>query len=292
MGRLIKPPLFYLLDLWIDVIVLHEWEKGMKTVVITGSTRGIGLGLAKEFLNAGCQVILSGRNEQNVQTLVSDLSLKYPQAKVAGKTCEVTDRAQVQALWEYAKSLNPTVDIWINNAGIGHDRNPFNEIPAQCAQDVLHTNLDGLLNGCSIALKGMQAQGSGAIYNMLGLGSDGRRIKGLSVYGMSKAAASYFSRALIAETRGGNVLVGSLSPGMVLTDLLLNRGQYSISEWATLKKVYNFLAEKVEVVTPWLVTKILANQKHGVEIRYLNPLRLGGHAILAMIGKRNLFREE
>ena len=264
----------------------------MKTVVITGSTRGIGLGLAREFIKSGCRAIISGRDPGTVQTCTATLRQQYPQAQVEGKACDVTSRTQVQELWDFAASLSPQIDLWINNAGISHTRQDFSDHLLPEAQQVLSTNLDGLLNGCSVALKGMQAQGSGAIYNMLGLGSDGRIIKGLSVYGMSKAAAAYFSRALIGETRGGNVLIGTISPGMVLTDLLLQRDQFTLDEWERMKKVYNILAEKVEVVTPWLVSRILSNQKHGVEIRYGTPLRLGKHALLALLGKRNLLEEE
>jgi NAD(P)-dependent dehydrogenase (short-subunit alcohol dehydrogenase family) len=263
----------------------------MKTVVITGSTRGIGLGLACEFIKAGCRVVVSGRKQENVDRVVAELSEIAGSDHVKGIACDVSDPAQVQALWQASSDWTNHVDIWINNAGTSHLQMPPWQIAHEVIQGLLRANIEGLINGSNVAVTGMLKQGSGAIYNMEGLGSDGRKVAGLSIYGTSKAAVRYFTEALILETKGTPVLVGALSPGMVLTDLLLKQKERSPEEWRALLKVYNLFADRVEDVTPWLTAKILQNQKHGAAIRYLTPMRIMRHFFASLLGRRDLSKE-
>ena len=86
----------------------------MKTVVITGSTKGIGLGLAKEFLKRGCSIVISGRNQHRLEQEVHRLQEEYGDDKVLGQICDVTDIHQVEALWDASKKKFGKVDIWIN----------------------------------------------------------------------------------------------------------------------------------------------------------------------------------
>ncbi|MBN1227889.1 MAG: SDR family NAD(P)-dependent oxidoreductase [Deltaproteobacteria bacterium] len=121
-----------------------------------------------------------------------------------------------------------------------------------------------------ISLKGMIEQGFGQIYNMEGHGSDDRKLPGLMVYGTTKRAIRYFSEALIDEVENTPIQVGMLSPGIVLTDFLINdMKEMSPEQLETAKVVYNCLADKPETVTPFLVENILKNEKNGTEIVWL-----------------------
>ena len=97
----------------------------MKTIAITGSTRGLGYGLADSFLAQGCSVAISGRTQPAVQAAVEKLSSVYEPDRVFGWPCDVTHFEQVQALWDAAKSRFGHIDIWINNAGIAHAQTAF-----------------------------------------------------------------------------------------------------------------------------------------------------------------------
>ena len=90
----------------------------MKTVVVTGSTRGIGLGLAENFLRRGCNVVVSGRNPETVEDIAAQLGAAFEAQRVAGRACDITDGAALQGLWDLARERFGRVDIWINNAGI------------------------------------------------------------------------------------------------------------------------------------------------------------------------------
>ena len=74
----------------------------MKTIVVTGNTQGIGLGLTHEFLKAGCRVMISSRRSEKVDQVVEELAKEYTPQQVAGIQCDVTDPADVQALWQAA----------------------------------------------------------------------------------------------------------------------------------------------------------------------------------------------
>ena len=142
------------------------------------------------------------------------------------------------------------------------DQNDVDAIPA--------VNLIGSMNGSRVALTGMKEQGRGALYNFEGFGSNGMKQHGMSLYGCTKFGLTYFTKALIKETEGGPVLVGYMSPGIVITDLSLrDRGKMPPERWAFVKKIYNIIADRVETVTPWLVDHVLANTEHGARIAWL-----------------------
>lgn len=259
-----------------------------KAVVITGSTRGIGLGMADEFLRRGCGVVISGRSRAGVDQAVQSLQEHYPAARVLGQPCDVQDPGQIEALWAGAVDIFGQVDIWINNAGLANHRSNSWQQPPEAIAGVIDTNLRGVVYGSRTALRGMLAQGFGALYNMEGLGSDGRRVPGLNLYGTTKYAVRYFTEGLIEETRDTPVLVGELSPGMVLTDMLIGEAARQRPDWERQKSILNILTDKVETVTPWLVEQILANQKHGARLAWLTRGKIFRRFLSAPFRPRNV----
>ena len=143
----------------------------MKTVVITGSTRGIGKGLASNFLARGCQVVISGRRQEDVDAVVAELGTAHGAERVAGKACEITDAGQLQGLWDAAVTAFGRVDVWINNAGVSIPRENLSDTDPEAIARIVDINLGGLLLANRVALRGMQAQGGGQIWNMEGFGS-------------------------------------------------------------------------------------------------------------------------
>jgi NAD(P)-dependent dehydrogenase (short-subunit alcohol dehydrogenase family) len=123
---------------------------------------------------------------------------------------------------------------------------------------------------------------------MEGLGSDGRRVEGLTLYGTSKRAVRYLTRGLIEEAKGTPVIVGSLSPGMVTTDLLVSRHDRDSEDWERAKRVFDVLADRVETVTPWLVDQILTANRHGVRHRWLTLPKLVWRFVTAPFRQRGV----
>ncbi|MBN2106063.1 MAG: SDR family oxidoreductase [Deltaproteobacteria bacterium] len=243
----------------------------MKTIVITGSTRGIGHGMTVEFLKRKCRVMLSGRSQELVEAEVGRLAADYGKDTVAGLACEVTSPDQLQALWDGAVAAFGTVDIWINNAGVTHPTRNVAELKPAEMKSVIDTNVTGLVYATQVALKGMTALGGGFIYNMEGHGSHDEFIAGLSVYGTTKRAVTYFTSSLQLELEGTGVNACLLSPGIVLTDFILDELRKLPPERLEITKiVYNCLADTVETVTPWLAENILANKDGGATIAWLD----------------------
>jgi NAD(P)-dependent dehydrogenase (short-subunit alcohol dehydrogenase family) len=261
----------------------------MKNVVITGSTRGIGYGLADAFLARGCNVTVSGRTQEKVGEAVAKLAAKHGAERALGYPCDVTRFEQVQALWNAAVARWGQVDIWINNAGTGHAQTDFwDESPEELAA-VVGTNVIGAMYGARVALKGMLAQGFGSFYNVEGLGSDGRRVEGLTLYGSTKHALKYLTDSLVEETRGTPVLVGALRPRMVVTDLLTQQYRERPEEWERAKRIFNILADRVETIAPWFADQILGNTRSGARFRWLSTGKAMGRFLSAPFRKRNLF---
>lgn len=267
-----------------------------RTIVITGGTRGIGQGMAREFLQRGHRVCITGRSQTSVDQGLAELQdAAGEKSRLLGVPCDVGQLDQVQHLWGLAVAAFGTLDIWINNAGIANLIQDFDDIEPEDYRAIVNTNLIGVFNGCRVALHGMKEQGHGQLYNFEGFGSDGRTGSGLSVYGTTKRAVTYFTETLIKENSEGPVNVGLLSPGIVVTRMILQEADHLPAErWEKTKRIYNIIGDKVDTVTPWLVENTLADYgKHGSRIAWLTTPKATGRFFGAFVlrKKRDLFSE-
>jgi NAD(P)-dependent dehydrogenase (short-subunit alcohol dehydrogenase family) len=263
----------------------------MKHIVITGATRGIGYGLTQAFLDRDCTVMISGRAQGSVDTALEKLQSEFPESKIHGHICDVREPGHVQALWDRAVEVWGTVDIWINNAGTSGPEASLWDLPSGEAAAVIETNILGTIYGCQVAIHGMLEQGSGAIYNMEGMGSDGRMHNGLATYGTSKYAVSYLTRALANELKDRPIIIGSLRPGMIITDLITDQYRDRPEEFERAKRIFNIIAERVETVTPWLAERMLTNTNSGVVLSFSSRWKLSWRFLTAPFTKRDLFKD-
>jgi short-subunit dehydrogenase len=121
---------------------------------------------------------------------------------------------------------------------------------------------------------------------MEGFGSDGRIMDKLSLYGTTKRAVNYFTKAISREVKEPNIQVGILSPGMVRTDFLTNSSSDADpAEQERNRKVFDILAEDVEVVTEFLCGRILRSTKKYDRIEFLTMRRLAPKLIRLMFVK-------
>lgn len=262
----------------------------MKTVVITGSTRGIGLGLAENFLVRGCRVVISGRKQNQVDQVVAELAARHSNGSVAGKACDISQVDEIRALWDHAKETFQNVDIWVNNAGISIRRAPLHQQSHQDVETLIQTNFIGLMLANQVALVGMHSQGFGQIWNMEGFGSNGQSVAGMAAYGASKRAVNYLNQSLQKEVKGSQVQVCTLSPGIVVTQLLTGDYDLKSEEWKKAKKLFNVLGDTVETVTPFLVDGVLAANKSGSTVKWLTNRKALWRFMTAAFNKRDLFK--
>jgi NAD(P)-dependent dehydrogenase (short-subunit alcohol dehydrogenase family) len=235
-------------------------------------------------------VTISGRTAAGVAKAVAELSAAYDPDRVFGHPCDVRHLEQLQSLWDAALDRYGKIDIWINNAGIGQPQTPFWEHdPDQCAS-IVGTNLLGAMYGSRVALRGMLDQGFGAVYNMEGMGADGRKTRGFAAYGTSKSAVRFFTESLALDTAGTPVIVGALSPGMVITEFITGQYEGRPEDLERVKPIFNVLADKVETVAPWLADRVLANHKNGARIVWLTTPKILARFLTSPFLKRDLFK--
>lgn len=256
----------------------------MQTIVITGSSEGIGRGLAAEFLRRGDNVVIAGRSQAKIDTALETLGSMGGQ--VTGLSCDVTEVEQVQALWDHAVTQFSSVDIWINNAGLARTAWQILDVPQQDVAAMVHTNMMGTINGCRVSATGMRAQGYGKIFNMLGGGSDGEYFPGMGIYGTTKRGLDYFTNALVTELKDSGVIIGKIRPGMIITEAVVREAKEDPATFEKSRAMMNNLVDTIETVAPFLVDRIKATEKSGSKIRWLTGGKIGKRMMMARFKKR------
>ncbi len=261
----------------------------MKNVVITGSTRGIGLSMATEFLRAGCNVTLSGRGEKLSEGVCSTLSSF--EGKYIYIPCNVQEKASLQNLWDVSLAQWGRIDIWINNAGQNTPHIFSWETGETYTENTIKTNITGMIYGSQISAAGMIKQGHGAIYSMEGLGSNNMIQPKTILYGTTKHALTYFMKGLAKELEGTGVIVGRLSPGMMLTDFITKTPdgvQSDVILDEKFKKLFNVIADKPETVAKFFIPRILSNTKNDAQITWLTNRKAAWRFMTAGFRKNRL----
>jgi len=220
-------------------------------------------------------VVISGRKQNLVDVVVERLRKEYPPENVFGFSCDVSEYSKMKNLWEASVKRFGLVDIWINNAGISNTQNPPWDLTAEEIECVVKTNMLGEMFGTKIAISGFLKQGYGALYNMEGMGAQRRRgVKGLSIYGATKAGLRYFNDSIFLELENKGITVGAIQPGMMLTEMITDQYLNRREEWEKLKGIFSVISEKPEIVAEWLTDKILNNSKNGMRFAYGGLLRM------------------
>ncbi|WP_294345822.1 SDR family oxidoreductase [Prosthecochloris sp.] len=249
----------------------------MQNIVVTGSSRGIGLGLARAFLAKGCRVVISSHTASNLELAMAELKKSDLAGDCYSHVADMTVLSEVETLWNKSTEDLGRVDIWINNAGAAHPMQPFWKLSGDEIKNTVDVNLMGTIYGSHVAMRGMIAQGSGHIYNMEGQGADGSVIAGMGVFGTAKAGVHYFSKSLIAEAKTVPVNVSTLIPGIVRTSL-----QAGTAGTTTEGRIFlNMLGEDIRPATEDLAGRILANRSHGACINRMSPPDMIGKVVSA-----------
>lgn len=261
----------------------------MKNVVITGSTRGVGLAMAKEFLKSNCNITITGRSESISDTLREELQNFAEHYFYV--SFNVQSRSDVEALWNSTYEKWGRIDIWINNAGQNCPHEFSYDTGEAYVDAVIDTNIKGMIYGSQVAAKNMLKQGGGQIWNMEGLGSNNMiQIKTI-LYGTTKRALTYFTRGLAKELNGTSVKVGRLSPGMMLTDFITKTPEGEESPMLKDKSfqfIFNTLADKPETVASFFVPGMLHNTKNDAHLVWLTNMKSMARFIKAPFVKRNM----
>jgi NAD(P)-dependent dehydrogenase (short-subunit alcohol dehydrogenase family) len=264
----------------------------MTTVVITGSTKGIGRGLAEDCVRRGYNAVICSRNADDVARVASEIA-GLGDGRCSGIACDNTDKTQLQALWDHAVEQYGSVDIWINNAGMATSRHAVHELPEDLTRVLISSNMLGTTFGSQVAITGFRRQGHGALYNVLGGSFDGKRlVPNMGVYSSTKAGIHLLTKYLVAENKDTGIVIGTISPGMLITDnWFTEQKQLREDEWQKIRPMLNTLCDHVDTVAPWLVEQVLANTQSGKRIAWLTGGRITRRFFAAKVlgRQRDLF---
>jgi NAD(P)-dependent dehydrogenase (short-subunit alcohol dehydrogenase family) len=247
-----------------------------KVAVVTGGTRGLGLAIARAFAAEGAQVVLAGRTEAGVQSALAQL--RQQGLAVWGRACDVADLEQVQRLAADALRECGALDIWVNNAGVAAPYGPSLDVAPSSSQQVMETNILGVYNGSTVALRHFLSQGKGKLINVLGMGARGPAPM-QNAYGASKAWVRSFTRSLAQEYRRSGVGVFAFSPGMTRTELLLRPDVIAGYEgrmqggFQTVLRMWSELPEVPAAKAVWIASRA-TDGRTGLTISASGPLHL------------------
>lgn len=185
-----------------------------KRAIVTGSTQGIGLAIAKALVGERANLVISSRDERRVLEVTASLKT-LSNATVFGKACDVREPEQVKSLVSYCAEKLGGLEILVNNAGVGLFRK-VEEITPEEWRTVLATNLDGVFYACHYGIPVMKKSREGFIINISSLAGK-NAFATASAYNASKFALTGFSEALMQEVRYDNIRVAYIMPGSVDT---------------------------------------------------------------------------
>jgi NAD(P)-dependent dehydrogenase (short-subunit alcohol dehydrogenase family) len=184
---------------------------GGKVAVITGAQRGVGFGIAEEFIASGATVVITDIDQQGIDEAVAKLG-----PRTSGIKADVTSLADMEAMYREVIARHGRLDAVVANAGVG-DSARLGSITEKQFDFIFGVNAKGVLFTVQAALPLLPAGGTAVIIGSTASVQGG---PGMSLYGGSKAAIRQFVRAWIQEIKGTGVRINVLSPGAVDTPSL------------------------------------------------------------------------
>ena len=266
----------------------------METVVITGSARGFGFEMLKLFRQRNYNVVICDMNEESIEKAKFELESLSFKGKVLAIKADITKESDVENLINEVLKETSKIDIWINNAGVNQPNKPIWELDVKTIDRLIDVDLKGTILCSNKILSIMIKQHHGQLYNVEGHGSNDATITGLSLYGTSKRAVTYFTESLAheVEDKKCNVCIGKITPGIMITNFIntsLGDGEHIELDEKT-KKIYNILGDYPETIANFMVDKIINNKKNHVKFAWLTNKRAAIRFITSPFNKRNFFK--
>lgn len=203
-----------------------------RVAVVTGGNKGIGLEVCRQLAQIDIEVVLTARNKERGQTAVQQLADEG--LTVLFKQLDVTDQNSVRRLVKYLADEHGRLDILVNNAAILIDRGmKVVEMDIAIVRQTMETNYYGPLRLCQMLVPLMARNHYGRIVNLSSTQGSLHHMGGTGLgYKTSKTAINVLTKVLATEMRGSNILVNSVDPGWVRTDMGGSRAPRSLEKGA------------------------------------------------------------
>jgi len=189
-----------------------------KTALVTGSTSGIGLGIARSLAQQGANIVFNGFGDaQQIEKLYSEVGREF-EVQSAYHNADMSKAAEIESMMKFAEERFGGVDILVNNAGIQHVAN-IEEFPVDKWDAILAINLTSAFHTSRLALPGMKQKNWGRIINLASVhGLIGSAQK--SAYVAAKHGLVGLTKVTALETATTGVTCNAICPGWVLTPLV------------------------------------------------------------------------
>lgn len=199
----------------------------MKTVIITGGSRGIGATIVKELAKENYNIVLNYNNSEEAAIKIQN-ELKEQGINIEIFKADVSKREEVKALVQFTLDKFKNIDVLINNAGIAQEK-PFVDITDEDWEKMMQVNLNSVFYCTQEVLENMIHNKKGCIINISSIWG----ITGGSCevhYSVAKAGVDGMTKALAKELAPSNIRVNSIAPGMIATDMSADYTEEEIRE--------------------------------------------------------------
>lgn len=187
-----------------------------QTILITGASSGIGTSCAHFFAQAGARILMAARRQERLEALAETLQQQY-QCQTLALSVDVQDAKAVAAAIQSLPEGWQGIDILVNNAGLSRGLDKQYEAPLQDWEEMIDTNVKGLLYVTRAIVPGMVSRGRGHVVNV-GSIAGRQTYPGGSVYCATKAAVKALSEGLKIDLLGTPIRVTNIEPGLVETE--------------------------------------------------------------------------
>lgn len=192
-----------------------------KIALITGATAGIGEAIAKRMAKEGCRIIITGRRQDRLNRLKSEIEALY-QAEVYTLKFDIRNYSEVEQSLTSLPETWKNIDILINNAGLAVGLNPIHEGVVDDWERMIDTNIKGLLYVTRVISPGMVERRSGHIVNLCSIAGKEVYANG-NVYCATKHAVDALTKGMRIDLLPYNIRVTQVCPGAVETEFSIVR---------------------------------------------------------------------
>ncbi|MFG2781785.1 SDR family oxidoreductase [Streptomyces prunicolor] len=227
----------------------HGLLKGRTAVVTAAAGAGIGGATARRFLEEGARVLISDAHARRLKEYEAELAGEFGSESVAALPCDVTDEAQVRALFEAAVAAHGRLDVVVNNAGLGGTSDLVHMTDEQWSK-VLDVTLNGTFRCTRAALRAMRESGGGVIVNNASV-VGWRAQAGQAHYAAAKAGVMALTRCAAIEAAEYGVRVNAVSPSLAMHPHLVKVTTPELLAELTAREAFGRYAE------PWEVANVI-----------------------------------
>ncbi len=226
-----------------------------RVAIITGGTKGIGFAIAEQLLQAGGRVLVASRKQESVDRAVAALA-KFGES-VAGKSCNVSDASDREALIRFAERRYEQLDVLINNAATNPVYGKVEDTSSTAFAKIMAVNVEAPFELAKLSLPLLKRSSHPHVLNISSIGGLNPEPK-LGIYSVSKAALNSLTKVLAKEWATYGIQVNAVCPGLIKTE-------FSQALWSNEK-----LLSQMERVTP------MARMGEPAEVAQLVSAVVGG----------------